>query len=124
MHESLANAMDEHPFDSINDFFPMEIPYKSPLYEQVDVHDVATQQKHLLSSKQSKLEQILIQYPKLFSRKLGCYPHCRVHVELKQGATLCRCRPYPVPQHHEQVFKEELEQLCKIGVLSCCGGST
>jgi hypothetical protein len=61
MHESLANAMDECPFNSINDFFPMEIPYKSPvirssLYEQVDVHNVATQQKHLSGSKQSKTD--------------------------------------------------------------------
>jgi hypothetical protein len=68
--------MDKCPFDSINDFFPMEIPsqlgYKSPtihssLCEQVDIHDVASQQKHLSGIKQSELEQILLQYPKLFS---------------------------------------------------------
>jgi hypothetical protein len=117
MHESLANAMGECPFNSINDFFPMEIPYKSlvicsSLYKEVDVHDGATQQKHLPGSKQSELEWILIQYPKLFSRKLGCYLHCKVHLELKQDVT------------HKQVFKEELERLCEIGVLSRCGAST
>jgi hypothetical protein len=93
----------------------MEIPYTSPtihssLYKQVDVHDVAAQQKHLPGSKQSRLEQVLLQYPTLFTRKLGCYPHCKVHLELKKNTTPCCCHPYPVPRHHEQIFKEELEQ--------------
>jgi hypothetical protein len=130
LHESIAEAMDECPFDSIDDFFPLEIPpqlgYKSPtihssLYEQVDIHDV--QQKHLLGTKHSELEQILLQYPKSFSRKLGCFLHCKVHLDLKPDATPCCCHPYPVPQHHEQVFKGELDQLCEIGVLSQCGAS-
>jgi hypothetical protein len=81
LHESIVSAMDECPFDSIDDFFPMEIPiqlgYKSPtiqssLYEQVDIHDVAIQQKHLSGAMRSELENILSQYPKLFSGKLGC----------------------------------------------------
>jgi hypothetical protein len=90
----------------------------------VDVHDVAAEQKHLPGSKLSELERIVLQYPKLFSGKLGCYLHRKVHLELKQDANPCRCCPYPVPQHHKQVFKEELEQLCEIGVLSHCGTST
>jgi hypothetical protein len=132
LHESLADAMEECPFDTIDDFFPMEIPsqsgYKSKtiygsLYKQVNVHDIASQQTHLTGNKQSELEQILLQYPKLFSRKLGCYLHRKVHLDLKPDAIPCCCRPYPVPQHHEQVFKEELDQLCEIGVLEHCGAS-
>jgi hypothetical protein len=109
----------------------MEIPAlgcKSPaiqssLYEQVDIHDVALQQKHLSGAMRSKLEQILSQYPKLFSGKLGCYKHRKVHLDLKPDAIPCRCCPYPVPRHHEQVFKEELDWLCETGVLSRCGAS-
>jgi hypothetical protein len=132
LHESLAEAMEECPFDSINDFFPMEIPfqpgYKSQtihgsLYEQVDIHNVALQQTHLPGNKQSELELILLRYPKLFSGKLGCYPHCKVHLDLKPDAIPCCCRPYPIPQHHKQVFKGELDQLCEIGVLARCGAS-
>jgi hypothetical protein len=132
LHESIAEAMDKCPFDSINDFFPLEIPfqlgYKSPtihssLYEQVNIHDVALQQKHLSGAMQSELEQILLQYPKLFSRKLGCFLHRKVHLDLKPDATPSCCRPYPVPRHHEQVFKGELDWLCEIGVLSQCGAS-
>jgi hypothetical protein len=89
----------------------------------VDVHDVASQQKHLSGTKQSKREQILLKYPKFFSRKLGCYLHRKVHLDLKQDATPCHFHPYPVPRHHEQVFKEELDRLCEIGVQSRCGAS-
>jgi hypothetical protein len=80
LHDSIAEAMDECPLESIEDSFPMETPshlgYKSPtiqrsLYEQVDIHDVALQQKHLSGAKQAELEQILSQYPKLFSGELG-----------------------------------------------------
>jgi hypothetical protein len=132
LHESIAEAIDECPFDSIDDFFPLEIPfqpgYKSPTihrssYEQVDIHDVASQQKHLSGTMRSELEQILSQYPKLFSGKLGCYPHRKVHLDLKPDAIPSLCRPYPVPRHHEQVFKGELDRLCDIGVLSQCGAS-
>jgi hypothetical protein len=77
--------MDECLFDSINDFFPMEIPFQPghksqtihhSLYEPGDIHDVASQQKHVPGNKQSELEQILLQYPKSFSGKLRCYLHC------------------------------------------------
>jgi hypothetical protein len=95
LHESIAEAIDECPFDSIDDFFPLEIPfqpgYKSPTihsssYEQVDIHDVSSLQKHLSDAMQSELEQILSQYPKLSSRKLGCYLHRKVHLDLKPDA--------------------------------------
>jgi hypothetical protein len=129
LHESIAEAMNECPFDSVDDFFPLEIPFQlastihSSLYEQVDIHNVALQQKHLSGAMQSELEQILLQYPKLFSGKLGCYLHHSVHLDLKPDVTPSCCCPYPVPQYHEQVFKGELVRLCEIGVLSQCGAS-
>jgi hypothetical protein len=72
LHESLAEAMEEYPFDSINDVFPMEIPFQpgyklqtihSSLYERVNIHNDASQQTHLPGNRQTKLEQILLQYP-------------------------------------------------------------
>jgi hypothetical protein len=52
------------------------------------------------------------------------HPHRKVHLELKANATPSQSRPYPVPRHHEAFFKEELNWLCKIRVLSRCGAST
>jgi hypothetical protein len=124
----LANAMRGASFDSINDFFPAtETPslggYKSKriqslLYEPVNAHDVARQQEHLTDAQQSNLAHVLSCYKKLFSGQLGCYPHRKVHLELKADAIPSQSCPYPVPQHHKAVFNEELNRLCEIGVLS------
>jgi hypothetical protein len=94
---------------------------KRSLYEARDPHAVAEQQKHLTPSQRQDLADLLSCYPKLFSGKLGKYPHWLVHLELKPDATAAHCRPYPVPRHHQTVFKEELDCLCVIGMLSCCG---
>jgi hypothetical protein len=96
---------------------------KSSLYEEQDPHFVAQQQKHLTPSQRQDLTVLLSKYPKLFSGKLGKYPHCKVHLELREDAKLTQCRPYLVPKHHEEVFKEELDCLCMLGVLSHCGAS-
>jgi hypothetical protein len=96
---------------------------KSALYEANDPRAVAKQQKHLTPSQRQDLADLLSRYPKLFSGKLGQCPHLLVHLELKPDATPARCRPYPVPKHHETVFKEELKHLCTLGVLSRCSAS-
>ena len=95
----------------------------SSLYEKHDPKAVADQQKHLSPSQRQDLAEILSKFPKLFSGKLGCYPHKKVHLELKADAKPYRCRPYPVPKQHVKVFKEELERLVEIGVLTRCGPS-
>jgi hypothetical protein len=82
----------------------------------VNAQDVAQQQRHLSDAQQSDLMHVLSRYKKLFSGQLGCYHYCIVHLELKANA---------IPsQHHKTVFKEELNWLCEIGVLSQCGAST
>jgi hypothetical protein len=87
------------------------------------IYMMSLHNKNIFQAMRSKLEQILSQYPKLFSGKLGCYPHRKVHLDLKPEAIPSRCCPYPVPRHHEQVFKGELDWLCDIGVLSRCVAS-
>ena len=92
-------------------------------YEKVDTDKVAKQQTHLTTTQQFELAQVLARHEKLFSGKLGRYPHRTVHLDIREGARPVYCRPYPVPKHHEQVFKDELQHLCDIGVLSKCGAS-
>jgi hypothetical protein len=92
-------------------------------YEEVNTDDIASQQQHLTAEQQNELKQLLRKYKKLFSGKLGTYPHRKVHLDVKPEAIPKTCRPYPVPKHHEQVFKDELERLCAAGVLSRTGAS-
>jgi len=97
---------------------------KSSHYEPSDPNLVAEAQLHLTPSQRKDLASLLAKFPKLFSGVLGQYPGKTVHLDLKQDIKEARCRPYPVPKHHEQVFKEELARLCRIGVLSRCGASS
>jgi hypothetical protein len=92
-------------------------------YEAVNTNEVAAQQTHLSASQRQDLAKLFTSFSKLFSGRLGCYPHRKVHLELKEGAVPKACRPYPVPRHHRQVFKDELDRLCELGVLSKCGAS-
>jgi hypothetical protein len=62
-------------------------------------------------------------FPEAFSGKLGCFPNKQAHLELQKDTKLFQCCLYPVPKHHEQVFKDELQSLCDIGVLERCGPS-
>jgi hypothetical protein len=139
------NTIPFHPSDYFGSTFPISLAeamyvieaeeqeaaalgYKSKTilhskYEAINTEEVAEQQKHLSQRQRKDLAKILGKYTKLFSGKLGCYPHRKVHLELVKDAKPTTCRPYPVPRHHQQVFKDELKRLCDEGVLSPCGAS-
>lgn len=126
---SFASSSQDDPFDDPLDAAQArEAGYKSSkilhsLYERVDTDTVASQQTHLSPSQRQDLARLFSRYRKLFSGKLGKYPHRRVHLELEKDAKPVSCRPYPVSRHHQQVFKDELQRLCNEGVLSKCGAS-
>jgi hypothetical protein len=121
--DAAAAADFEDDADPLEDLGYESKTIKSSLYEKHDPKIVAEQQTHLSPSQRQDLAKVLSQFPKLFSGILGCYPHQKVHLDLKANAKLYRCRPYPVPKQHEKVFKEELDRLEEIGVLSRCGAS-
>jgi uncharacterized protein YfaA (DUF2138 family) len=49
------------------------------------------------------------------------FPNKNIHLELQKDAKPFHGRPYPLPKRHEQVFKDELQHFCDIGVLKRCG---
>ena len=60
-------------------------------YDGVNTVEAARQRKHLMPSQRQELAALFTKFDKLFSGKLGCYPHCKVHLELKDGAIPCAC---------------------------------
>ncbi len=92
-------------------------------YERADTIEVAKQQQHLTLEQQEQLSEVLQRYSTLFSGKLGCYPGRKVHLDYDTAAPPFHHRPYPIPHAHQQVFKDELERLVELGVLSKTGPS-
>jgi hypothetical protein len=92
-------------------------------YQKVDSKEVAEKQTHLTSTQRSDLASLLSNYKKLFNGELGLYPHRKLHLDLVENAQPVHRRPYPVPHANLEVFKQELEHLCELGVLERCGAS-
>jgi hypothetical protein len=69
------------------------------------------------------LRKVLKKHTKLFSGKMGVYPHRKFHIDLAPGAIAKHARPYPVPVIHLSAFKNELLHLVKIGIVSLQGAS-
>ena len=86
-------------------------------YEKVDSEEVAELQKHLLPHRRKELGALLKCFNKLFDGTLGCYPHCKMHIELIDGARPVHMRPYAVPYHNRELFQKELLHLVDLGVL-------
>ena len=115
---------EEDPTDVIGECFSTAKILDSK-YEAVDVATVAAQQKHLTLQQRDELYHLLSKFKRLFSGKLGTYPHRKMDLQLvPDGRKRLRYqRPYPVAQAHKEVFKHELDRLVEIGVLSPTGAS-
>ena len=126
--EDLINNTIEHQFtdvsfenDDDDELFAADI--KSSDYHEVSIKDVTDKCTHLDEQKRKDLFELLSKYKKLFSGKLGKYPHQKVHLDVDPNATPKAQKAFPVPRAHLQVFKEELDRLEEIGVLEKTGPS-
>jgi hypothetical protein len=54
----------------------------------------------------------------MFDGTLGVYPHKKVHIDIDPNAKPVHSRPYPVAQIHLKTFKNELDHLVRLGVLT------
>jgi hypothetical protein len=68
-------------------------------------------------AQQKKLLDLLQKHSALFDGTLGLSKDAEVSLELKEDAKPYHARAYPVPQHHINTLRAEVERLCKIGVL-------
>lgn len=73
---------------------------------------------HLSPNQQSDLYSVLTQYGIVFDGELGTLPGKPIELQLKSDDV----RPYhgcayPVPKIHEKLIKDEVDRLCRLGVL-------
>ena len=121
--QMLIQELEADPLDSEKDIAEASSKgYKSNVilhskYERVDTKEAAQKQVHLSSDKRKDLETLFSKCKKLFSGVLDTYPGKKIHLELLDNIQPKYCRPYPVPHHHWQVFKDELDRLVQIGIL-------
>ena len=92
-------------------------------YKEYDPEAIAKEQTHLTKEQQTDLSQLLTKYTKLFSGQLGKYEGAQVHLEVNKTAQPKHARPYSVPRSQLELFKNELEHLTEIGVLSRVGST-
>ena len=92
-------------------------------YEAISTDEVVDQCTHLDDEQKAELKQVLKGFQKLFSGKLGTYPHRKFHIDIEPEARPKHVRPYAIPCIHLAAFKKELEHLVKLSVLSPTGSS-
>ena len=93
-------------------------------YKPVDLKQIANDCTHLTSSQRQQLHYLLEKYSHVFDGKLRHYPDELIHLDVDPNIKPHRCRAYPIARSQLKLFKQELDRLVKIGVLSPCGRSS
>ena len=86
-------------------------------YRPADLEEVAKQQTHLNEEEQSQLLTLLRKHEQLFDGTLGTWNGPDYDIELKENVTPYHARPYPIPKAYEKTLRDEVDRLCKAGVL-------
>ena len=92
-------------------------------YKSADTDEVAREQTHLTKDQQKNPAELLGQFKKLFSGKLGKYEGKKVHLEVEKDSRPKHAKPYSVPHTQMNLYKEELMRLVDIGVLRPIGAT-
>ena len=98
-------------------------PILGAKYEKLNIREFILGLNHLNREQKDDIEKLLTKHEKLFDGTLGLYPHKKVQIEIDPEAKPVHSRPYAVPIVHRDVFRKELENLVKRGVLSRTGES-
>ena len=106
---------DDDSWESYAESFADEILERA--YHEMSSKEVADQQTHLDDDQRRKLEEVLERHKVVFNGELGCYPHEKFHLTLKDDWKPFWQKAYPVPFAREKLFKEELQALVNDGVL-------
>ena len=85
----IASVIEDDPYDVEA---AKSLGYRSPTilhskYDAVSPQQVASEQSHLTLDQRADLKHLFGKFEKLFSGKLGKYPHKKVNLELCNNAT-------------------------------------
>ena len=105
------------------ELYQSEIHIKQRKYSKVEPEDVIAEQHHMNDGQKKQFLKILSTHKTVFDGVLGRYPHRKITIELIDGAKPIHKRAYAVPRKNLQVFKHELDNLVKDGVLKQVGCS-
>ena len=86
-------------------------------YQKADLDSIVEEHSHLSTEEREMLLILLKRYGSLFDGTLGLWKGTEIDLELLPDVKPYHARPYPVPRCHEATVKQEVERLCKIGVL-------
>ncbi len=126
-------GLDSNDFDAMEDMFHIQVEDKliskdwlecfatkilDAKYERMDVVEVLKGITHLNAHQKADLLCVQQEKNKMFNGTLGVYPHKKVHIDIDPNAKPVYSRPYPVPQIHLKNFKNKLDHLIRLGVLT------
>ena len=86
----------------------MKAAIKKRKYAAMSAPKVANEHDHMTKDKQKKLEDLLQGFNKVFDRKLGYYPHEKIHLELQPNSVPVAQQSYFVAHSNEEPSKDEL----------------
>ena len=86
-------------------------------YKAADLKEIASSATHLAPDERKKLYETLHKYENLFDGTLGTWNDDTYDIELRKDATPYHAKAYPIPQAYLNTLKDEVERLCKVGVL-------
>jgi len=84
-------------------------------YKKADLPSCIT--RHLAPEEQEDLLGLLEKLEELFEGCLGLMPGEPYSLKLKPNAEPVHARPFPIPQKHLKLMKDELNCLIELGVL-------
>ena len=72
---------------------------------------------HLYQTQKDDILKVLQKHSSKFYGTPGVYPHKSFHIDVDPDENPVYSQPYPVPHIHLSNFKNELENLVRLGVL-------
>ena len=86
-------------------------------YEAADLKEIPDEAVPLSREERDQLYNLLMKYEKLFDGTLGLWKGKTLSLTLKPGVQPYHARAFPIPKCYELTLRQEVDRLCKIGVL-------